>query len=145
VPEQAFIVALVQANRGLVEHVHHADQACADLRGEADALRLAAGERVGLALQREVIEADIDQEAQAVGDLLDDLDRDLAAPAGQVEALEELSASSIGSTTIWGSGFSATKTLRAARLRRAPWHSVQDRSLMYFASSSRTAADSVSL
>ena len=87
--EQAFVVALVQADRGLVEHVHHADQARADLRGQADALRFAAGQRIGLAFQREVIEADIDQEAQAVGDLLDDLDRDLAAPAGQVEALEE--------------------------------------------------------
>jgi hypothetical protein len=29
--EQAFVVALVQADRRLVEHVHHADQAGADL------------------------------------------------------------------------------------------------------------------
>jgi len=42
--EQALVVALVQADRGLVEHVHHADQAGADLAGEPDALRLAAGE-----------------------------------------------------------------------------------------------------
>jgi hypothetical protein len=45
--EQARVVALVQADRGLVEHVHHADQAGADLAGQADALRLAAGQRIG--------------------------------------------------------------------------------------------------
>ncbi len=63
--EQSLVVALVQADRRLVEHVHHADEAGADLRGEADALRLAAGERIGLAVEREVVEADVDQEAAA--------------------------------------------------------------------------------
>ncbi|KAG0739847.1 hypothetical protein G6F24_017214 [Rhizopus arrhizus] len=42
--QQAFIVALVQADRRLVEHVHHADQAGADLAGQADALRFATGQ-----------------------------------------------------------------------------------------------------
>ena len=36
--EQALVVALVQADRRLVEHVEHAGEAGADLRGEADAL-----------------------------------------------------------------------------------------------------------
>src|SRR5262249_33937340 len=80
--EQALVVALVQADRRLVEHVHDADQAGADLRSETDALRLAAGQRVGLAVERQVIEADVDEEAQALADLLDDLRRDLAAPTG---------------------------------------------------------------
>ena len=40
--EQPRVVALVQADRRLVEHVEHAGQAGADLRGEADALALAA-------------------------------------------------------------------------------------------------------
>jgi hypothetical protein len=39
------VVALVQADRRLVEHVEHADQAGADLGGQPDALRLAAGQR----------------------------------------------------------------------------------------------------
>ena len=43
--EQARVVALVQADRGLVEHVEHAGQARADLRGEPDALALAARQR----------------------------------------------------------------------------------------------------
>jgi hypothetical protein len=40
--DQLLVVALVQADRGLVEHVHDADQAGADLGREADPLRLAA-------------------------------------------------------------------------------------------------------
>jgi hypothetical protein len=37
--DQARVVALVQADRRLVEHVHHAGEARADLAREADALR----------------------------------------------------------------------------------------------------------
>src|SRR5690606_5697872 len=40
--EQAVVVLLVEADRGLVEHVKHAREAGADLAGEADALALAA-------------------------------------------------------------------------------------------------------
>ena len=39
--EQAFIVALVQADRGFVQHIKHACEARADLRGQADALAFA--------------------------------------------------------------------------------------------------------
>ena len=72
--EQALVVALMQADGRLVEHIHHADQAGADLRGEADALRLAAGQRVGLAIQREVVQADVvEEDAGRLADFLDDL------------------------------------------------------------------------
>ena len=84
--EQAFVVALMQADRRFVEHVHHADEAGADLAGETDALRFAAGQRIGLAIERQIIEADVDEEAQALADFLDDLRRDLAAPAGELAA-----------------------------------------------------------
>ena len=43
---------------------------------------------------------------------------------------------------ISGSVVSSTNTLRASR-RRVPWHEAQGRLLMNFASSSRTALDSV--
>ena len=43
--EQPLVVALVQADARLVEDVEHADQPGADLGGQADPLRLAAGER----------------------------------------------------------------------------------------------------
>ena len=40
--QQPGVVARVQANRRLVEHIQHADQPRADLRGQADALGFAA-------------------------------------------------------------------------------------------------------
>ena len=43
--EQLVVVALVQSDGGFVEDIQHAHEARADLRGEADALRLTAGER----------------------------------------------------------------------------------------------------
>ena len=77
--EQTVVVALVQADRRLVQHVQHADQAAADLGGQADALALAAGQRAGVARERQVVEADIDEEAQPLADLLEDPDGDLPA------------------------------------------------------------------
>ena len=55
--EQAVVVARVQADRRLVEDVQHADQAAADLSGQADALRFAAGKRGSGAVEREIIRA----------------------------------------------------------------------------------------
>ena len=72
VSQQAGVVARVQADGGLIQHVQHAHQARADLGGQADALGFAAGERAGRALQGQVIQADIHQEAQAGLDLLQD-------------------------------------------------------------------------
>ena len=43
--DEPTVVSLVQADRRLVEHVQHAREPGADLRGEANALRLAARER----------------------------------------------------------------------------------------------------
>ena len=86
--EQARIVALVQADRGLVEHVEHAGEAGADLRGEADALALAAGQRAGGAAEREIIEPDIDQEFQPLADFLEDAHGDLVLLG--VEVLRQL-------------------------------------------------------
>ena len=62
--EQARVVARVQADRRLVEHVEDADQRGADLRRQADALPFAAGERLRRSIEREVVEPDVDQEAE---------------------------------------------------------------------------------
>ncbi len=81
--DQAGIVARVQADRGFVEHVQHAAQAAADLAGEADALGFAAGERGRAAAEREVIEADVDQEREAIVDFADELAGDLLFAGGE--------------------------------------------------------------
>ena len=75
--QQPRIVALVQADRRLVQHIEHAGQARADLRGEANALALAAGQRAGRARQRQVIEADVEQEGQPLADFLEHAAGDL--------------------------------------------------------------------
>ena len=82
--DQALVVALVQADRRLVEHVQHARELAAELRREPDALRLAARQRRGGAVEREVVEADVEQERQARLDLLEHLAGDLRARAGEL-------------------------------------------------------------
>ena len=62
--EQAPVVALVQADRGLVEDVDHPGQLRAHLARQPDALGLAAGERRAGAVEREVAEAHRRQEVQ---------------------------------------------------------------------------------
>ena len=87
--DEAAVVALVQADAGLVEDVEHADQRRADLGGQADALRLAAGERGRGALQREVADADVVEEAQALADLLDHAAADEALGVAERQAVQE--------------------------------------------------------
>jgi ABC-type nitrate/sulfonate/bicarbonate transport system substrate-binding protein len=77
--EQPVVVALVQADRRLVEHVEHARQARADLAGQADALALAARQRAEARSRRQVGQADIVEEAQPLVDLLQDARGDLAS------------------------------------------------------------------
>ena len=88
--EEAVIVALVEADAGLVEHVEHAGEAGADLAGEADALALAAGEGAAGAVEVEIVEADIVEEAEPLVDLLQDRAGDLVLGRGEllVQGLE---------------------------------------------------------
>src|SRR5258708_6440122 len=65
------VVALVQSDRGLIEHVHHPGESRADLAGKPDPLRLAARERVRGAVERQIIEADVVEEVEPRTDLLD--------------------------------------------------------------------------
>ena len=78
-PDQALVVALVQADRRLVEDVEHADERRADLRGQPDPLRLAARQRGRRAVERQVADADVVEEAQPLVDLAQDQPRDLRA------------------------------------------------------------------
>ena len=46
--EQAFVIALVQADRGFIQHVHHANQPGANLACQTNTLRL-SGQRAKIA------------------------------------------------------------------------------------------------
>ena len=48
--DQAPVVALVQADRGLVQYIEDTDEAGTDLRRQANPLRLTAGQRAGRAV-----------------------------------------------------------------------------------------------
>ena len=63
--EQLLIIARMQSDRRLVENVQHADQPAADLAGQADALRFAAGKRRGRAIERQIFQPHVDQETRA--------------------------------------------------------------------------------
>ena len=82
--DQPPVVPLVQTDRRLVQHVQHADQAGADLGREPDPLRLTTGQRAGRPAQRQVVQADVEQEPQPLADLLDHPLRDLLLPRRQL-------------------------------------------------------------
>ena len=60
--DEPLVVAGVQADGRLVEHVEHAGEVGAELGGEPDALGLAAGERLGGPVERKIAEADVIEE-----------------------------------------------------------------------------------
>src|SRR5260370_953914 len=70
----------VRPDGRLVEHVERADEARADLRGQPDPLGLAAGQRRRCPVQRQVVEPDVQQEAEPGVDLLQDPARDVLVP-----------------------------------------------------------------
>src|SRR5262249_1690812 len=73
------VVALVQADRRLVEHIKHAGKPRSDLGGKPNALALAAGKRARGTGEREVAEADIGEKSGTVGNFFKNATRDLAA------------------------------------------------------------------
>ena len=87
---QTPVIALMQPDRRLIEHIEHADETGADLGGQPDALRLTAGERSGGPGQREVVQADVEQEAQPGLHLLKYLPGDRLFTGAQGEFVEEV-------------------------------------------------------
>jgi hypothetical protein len=66
----------VESDRGLIQDVQHSGELRSDLRGEADALRLAARQGGSGAVEREVADADVVEESEPAVDLLEDLQCD---------------------------------------------------------------------
>ena len=66
--DEALVIALVEADGGLVEDVEDAAEARADLGGETDALAFAAGKGGGGAVEAQVAQADRVEEFEALDD-----------------------------------------------------------------------------
>ena len=107
--DQAAVVALVQPDGRLVEDVEHTHQAGADLGGQPDALRLAAGERPRRPPERQVVQADVEQEAQPGLDLLEHLAGDGGLAGAQGEFPEELRTLRDGQLAHLRDGFGAER------------------------------------
>ena len=91
------VVALVEPDRRLVEDVQDAHQRRPDLGREADPLGLATGQRHARPVEGQVVEADVDEEAEPGHDLLEQLvgDRPLALATGRRRATSPSASASV--------------------------------------------------
>ena len=74
----------MQADAGLIQNVENATEARTDLRGEADALGFAAGERGGGAVEAQIAEAHGEQEIDAFGDFFERAGGDFFLALGEL-------------------------------------------------------------
>lgn len=88
---QALVIALMEANRWLVQNVQDTHEAGADLRCQANALGLASGKRRRGTIEGQIVESDIDQKTQALQDFLDDASADKLLALGEFQALKNSS------------------------------------------------------
>ena len=86
--EQDLVVARMQADGRFVQHVAHALQVAAELRGEADALRFAARQRRRGAIEAQVAKADFFEEQQAAFDFADHVAGDIGVAALELQLLD---------------------------------------------------------
>ena len=120
--EQDAIVARVQADRRLVEDVADAAQIRAELCGEPDALRLAAGERRRRAIEREIAKPDVIEKGEPRSELREDVASDLGLATAQVELPPRRRAASATRKLrqLGRSSVPCMRTASASGLRRAP-------------------------
>ena len=87
--DQPLVVARMQADRRLVQHVQRVDQRRPERRGQIDALRLAARQRRRQPVERQVVEPHVGQEAQPAPNLAQDLVGDRRILLAERQRLEE--------------------------------------------------------
>ena len=85
---QPVAVPRVQADGGLVQHVQRVDQGRADGGGQVHPLQLAAGERPGLAVEGQVVEAHPHEVVQPAADLVEHQLGHLVAAGVEVQGVE---------------------------------------------------------
>ena len=73
----------MQTDTGLIQDIQNTHQRGADLRGKADALTFAAGERFGRAREGEIFQTHVFEEGETGADLLGDLSGDHLFTLGQ--------------------------------------------------------------
>src|SRR5690606_38949183 len=87
--DEPVVVTRVKADARFIKDVKRSDEKRAQVGRELNSLGLAAGERRGQAVEREVIEADIDEELQPAAYFEQELFRDLLTLFAQRELIEK--------------------------------------------------------
>jgi hypothetical protein len=88
--DESVVVARVETDRGLVEEIEDTDQAGANACGQPYALAFAAAERVGGAVEREIVGTDAIEEGQSALDLGHDRFSHRPLVVGELQITEEL-------------------------------------------------------
>ena len=88
--QQAFVIALVQADRWFVQHVHNANQPRANLARQTDTLGFTARKRFCRAGKCQIVQTDVNEKFQAVANLFEDFFRNLRSLPGEFEIVEKL-------------------------------------------------------
>src|SRR5262249_47537686 len=83
------IVFGMQPDTRFIQDIEHSHQAGTDLRGEADTLRLAAGERAGGTIKVKIVQADAKQQLHPVTDFVADLRARILVAEIVLNAVEE--------------------------------------------------------
>jgi hypothetical protein len=117
----------VQPDGGLVQHIEHAAQLRADLRGQADALRLAARKRSGGAFQAQVIQPHGRKKFQAPADFVQHPPGDLRFALVEFQLRTVTSARAMGSEVNSAMEKFLTRTERLAGRSRLPLQAAQSR------------------
>src|SRR5438445_6985339 len=83
--EQPIIVALMQADTGLIQNIEHANEARPNLCCESNALGFSAAKSATLPVQGQITQSHILQETEPGTDFLDDVPRDLFLELSQFQ------------------------------------------------------------
>ena len=86
--DEPVVVAGVQPDGRFIEHVQHAGEVGAELRGQPDALGLAAGKCFGGPVKREIAKADVIEEFEPLFNLRQDVLHDDFAPGVEVKEVQ---------------------------------------------------------
>ena len=88
--QQDAVVARMQADGRLVQHIANALQIAAQLRGQTDSLRLATAQRGRRAVQRQIVQAHIFQKFQPAVDFGHHVARDIGVTSAQAQRVHPL-------------------------------------------------------
>ena len=98
--DQPIVVARMQADRRLIEQIQHADQPRADAGRQPHALPLAAAERVGRPIEREILGADASEKLEPAHDFGDDRLGDRSLVVRQTSVGERIRSPSVTESAV---------------------------------------------